>query len=126
MSLAASCGRAAGSEADLRVTWTLHPDPPVVGPTTVDLVLADPSGRPLTGTSAHVRVEGDMSHPGMTPSLARVEEVEPGHYRAALDLTMAGDWFLLVEAGLPDGHQAHRTIRIPPVASTPRATVHAP
>lgn len=110
---AAGCSRAAGSDADMRVAWTLHPDPPVVGTEALDLVLADPSGRPIHG--ARVRVEGNMSHPGMAPSIAQAQELEPGHYRAALELTMAGDWFLLVEAGLADGREVHRTVRIPAV-----------
>ena len=48
-----------------------------------------------------------MSHPGMKP----VSEHRPGggagRYEAAVELTMAGDWFLLIDATLRDG----RTLR---------------
>ncbi len=109
---ATACSRAA-SEPDVKLEWTIRPSPPVVGPATVELVLTDPSGRPIRSTA--VRVEGNMSHPGMAPSIARAEEIAPGRYRAALSLTMAGEWFLLVEAGLPDGRTLERTVRLPAV-----------
>jgi hypothetical protein len=51
-----------------------------------------------------------MSHPGMKPVLATAREVAPGQYEAALELTMAGDWYLLVEARLRDGRTLHRQI----------------
>jgi hypothetical protein len=51
-----------------------------------------------------------MNHAGMVPSLANATEVAPGRYGASLDLTMAGDWFVLVRADLPDGRTLeHRT-----------------
>lgn len=110
---ATACSRAAGSEPDVRIASTLLPDPPVMGPATVDVVLTDPSGQPIQGAS--VRVEGNMSHAGMVPSIASVNEVEPGHHRAALELTMAGDWFLLVHTRLGDGRTVERTVRVPSV-----------
>ena len=78
------------------------------------LALTDTTtGTPVTG--AVVRLEGNMSHPGMTPALGEAREIEPGRYQAQLDLDMAGDWFLVVDATLPDGRLLHRQVDLPGV-----------
>lgn len=43
-----------------------------------------------------------MSHPGMTPVFAEAKEVERGHYRATMGLSMAGDWAIRFRATMPD------------------------
>jgi hypothetical protein len=68
--------------------------------------LADPSARPLAG--ARISIEGDMSHPGMEPVFAKASEAEPGTYVAHLQLTMAGDWVILVQGRLADGRKIER------------------
>jgi hypothetical protein len=41
--------------------------------------------------------------------------VSPGTYEAPLELTMGGDWFLLIDATLPDGGSFHRQMDLPGV-----------
>jgi hypothetical protein len=65
------------------------------------VTLRDASDQPISG--ATMELEGNMNHAGMVPVLAQATEVAPGQYRANLEFTMAGDWFILVRADLPDG-----------------------
>ena len=44
-----------------------------------------------------------MTHPGMAPVEAAVEEQGDGRYRARVRFTMAGDWVLRVQGTTPDG-----------------------
>jgi sensor domain CHASE-containing protein len=53
----------------------------------------------------------------MRPVFASAREVSPGTYEAPLELTMGGDWFLLVDARLPDGGTLHRQVDLPGVRS---------
>jgi hypothetical protein len=62
-----------------------------------------------------VRLEGGMSHAGMEPVFATAREVEPGRYEAPLELTMAGDWLVLVDATLRDGRALRRQLKVPGV-----------
>jgi hypothetical protein len=106
----------AASAPNVSLDWRVFPDPPVAGPVRVSLVMVDGStGRPLRG--AAVRLEGNMSHPGMQPVFAAAREVSPGTYEAPLELTMGGDWFLLIDAKLPEGGALHRQLDLPGVRS---------
>jgi hypothetical protein len=107
------CGGAAAPEPDVRIECKLEPSPPVVGPLSVDIAISDAAGRPVGG--ADVRIEGNMSHPGMVPVEAHADEMSVGRYRASMELSMAGDWFLLLEAELTDGRRIDRTIDVPNV-----------
>ena len=109
----AACGRRDAAGPPLEIAMRVHPDPPVVGIAAIELQLRDASGAPVRG--ATVRIEGDMSHPGMAPSSADAREAEPGTYCADLELTMAGDWTLLVDARLASGEIARRTLKLPRV-----------
>ena len=91
----------------------MRPNPPVVGVAVIELELRNAAG--VRVHDAHVKIEGDMTHPGMVPSFADAREVAPGTYRANLHLTMAGDWIVLVEARLADGEKARRTLSLPTV-----------
>jgi hypothetical protein len=71
------------------------------------------TGRPLRG--AAVRLEGNMSHAGMRPVFGTAREVAPGTYEAPLELTMGGDWFLLIDAKLPEGGTLRRQVDLPGV-----------
>lgn len=102
---ASGCGPEQPSD-DVAVLWTVQPDPPRVGPTRVTVALADSAGRPIA--NARVDLEATMTHPGMRPERSPAEEIEPGRYRADLDLSMGGDWVLLMEADLPDGRRITR------------------
>ena len=101
---------------DLRVEHEISPSPPRVGATTVNLKLTDfASSKPLSG--ARVRLEGNMTHAGMTPVFADAQEVEPGRYRATLEFTMGGDWVVLVRLTLPDGRKIERQFDVKGVQS---------
>lgn len=95
--LLAACG-GGGRAGELSADVTFAPAPPRVGEAELVLALRGPDGRPLEG--ARVRVEGNMNHAGMVPELADAgeSETEPGSYRAQLEFTMGGDWFLVVTA----------------------------
>lgn len=99
--------------ADVVVEWTVEPQPARVGSTRVGVSVADPSGQLVEG--ADVVLEGTMTHPGMQPVLAAARESSPGRYEAVLDLTMAGDWILLLEATLQDGTTIRREHELPGV-----------
>lgn len=102
------------ASVSITVTPEIAPQPPRVGQAMIMLRVADASGRALTG--ARVKLEGNMSHAGMTPVFADAAEVEPGRYRANIELSMAGDWIVLVHLTLPDGAKAEREFEIKGVA----------
>jgi hypothetical protein len=54
----------------------------------------------------------------MVPAFADVTEVEPGRYRANMELSMAGDWLVVVHLTLPDGSKVDRQFEIKGVAPT--------
>ena len=93
---------------DFLVQLDVTPSPPGVGrPAAVSLKVVDfLASKPVSG--ARVTLEGNMTHPGMTPVFAEAKESEPGRYRATLEFTMAGDWVVLVHAALPDGRKIER------------------
>ena len=57
-----------------------------------------------------------MSHAGMAPVFAEAKELEPGRYRSTFELSMAGDWFVLVTVTLPDNRKFERQFEIKGVA----------
>jgi hypothetical protein len=95
---------------DLTLTHEVSPQPPRVGPLTITLRVADALGKPATGV--RVKLEGNMSHPGMTPVFANANETEPGRYSATMELSMAGDWYFVVHMTLPDGRKLERQFEI--------------
>ena len=101
------CRRPTQSTADLTLAHEVSPQPPRVGPATITL-------KAVAG--AQITLEGNMSHAGMVPVLAEAREVEPGSYRATMDLSMAGDWIVLVHITLPDGRKLERQFDIKGVA----------
>jgi hypothetical protein len=56
----------------------------------------------------------------MVPVFADAVEVEPGRYRAELEFTMGGDWFLLVDAETRDGRTLRWQRDVPGVARAGR------
>lgn len=108
------CGRGSPDLNDVAIELDMEPDPPRLGQATVTIALRDTDGQPISGAS--VEIEGNMSHAGMVPVLVTASEVNPGFYKAQLDFTMGGDWFLLVRADLPDGRSLERKIDVPGVA----------
>jgi YtkA-like protein len=104
--LIASCSRPVGSSSFVAIEHEISPEPARVGPATITLKLANSAAKPITG--AHVAIEGDMSHPGMSPRFAEAKETDPGRYEARLEFAMAGDWVILLHVTLSDGKKLER------------------
>jgi hypothetical protein len=109
----AACGRGGKDLPGVAVDLVIEPEPPQLGPAAITVSLHDAEGVPLSG--AEVELEGNMNHAGMVPVSADAVEIAPGRYRADLEFTMGGDWFILVRADLPDGHSMERKIDVPGV-----------
>lgn len=99
---------------DLTLAPEVSPEPPRVGPVTIVLRLTDASGTAVTGV--RLELEGNMTHPGMAPVFAEAIEIDPGRYRANLELSMAGDWHVAVHVTLRDGRKLEREFEIKGVA----------
>jgi YtkA-like len=113
--LPAGCRSRSAAQPDARLEMRVTPSPPRVGPATLTLTLRDGVGKPLTG--ATLKLEANMSHPGMVPVFAEAREVQPGQYEASLEFTMGGDWFVTADADFPDGRHVQRQIPVPGVSS---------
>ena len=109
---AAGCARPAADDA-LRVEMDVSPRPPAVGPARLSLRLFDAGGESVAPSS--VEVEATMTHPGMTPSLATARLEPPDRWLAEVELTMSGDWVVLVAARLPDGRLLRASAPLPGV-----------
>ena len=93
-----ACGSQPAASPRLAIDFT---SAPVAGAESVaDIRLLD-ADRPLS--SARLRVNAFMTHPGMAPVEAAVEEQGHGRYRARVRLTMAGDWVLRIQGTTSDG-----------------------
>ena len=68
----AGCRHQSGSDASVTVACEIQPRPPRAGIATVTVKLSDRAGHPLRGAS--LKLEGDMSHPGMEPVFANARE----------------------------------------------------
>ena len=114
LALAQACTKRTEPLTNLTLAYEVSPLPARVGPTTIILKLADGSGKPVTG--ARITFEGNMSHPGMAPVFADARETEPGHYQCIMDLSMAGDWYVLAHVTLPDSRTLDHQFEIKGVA----------
>src|SRR6266542_3259726 len=70
----------------------------------------DYSDKAVTG--ARITLEGNMSHAGMGPVFAQAKETEPGQYEAPLELSMGGDWLVLLHLTLSDAQKLERQFEI--------------
>jgi hypothetical protein len=104
------CSRPIELPTVVSIQHEISPQPARVGPVTVTLKLADATGKPIT--SAHIAVEADMSHAGMSPEFTEAKETEPGRYQAHLQFQMAGDWVILLHITLPGGKKLARQIDV--------------
>jgi YtkA-like len=106
-----ACSKPTESTPAVTIEHEISPQPVRVGPATVQLRLADATSRkPVTG--ARIRLEGNMTHAGMSPVLAQAKETEPGRYQAILDLSMPGDWILLTHITLAGGQKLERQLDV--------------
>ena len=108
----AACGCAKTSSAPDDIQFSIESDPVAahVGANTFTVTLTDKDGVRLTG--AHIAMEGDMTHPGMSPAFGEAKEVAPGKYQCTLDLTMRGDWTILFHITLANGRSVERQLQI--------------
>jgi hypothetical protein len=113
LSVLAACTPEPCEDSGLQISWSVSPDPPRMGPSTLTLELLDASGAPVSG--ARLEVEANMNHAGMVPVFGSGEERAPGTYVAPLEFTMGGDWFVLVDATLADGQTIREMIDLPRV-----------
>ncbi len=108
--LAVGCRRQTTESPDIVVTHEITPQPVRVGATYVVLGLKGGVSKPVTG--ARISLEADMSHPGMAPVFGEASEIAPGHYQGQINLTMAGDWVVLVHITLANGRKVERQIEL--------------
>jgi hypothetical protein len=107
---ALSCGKTTGFPADIDFRYESDPIHPRVGPNIFTVTLTSKAGERLAG--AHVSLEGDMSHAGMSPVFGDAKEIEPGRYQGTLDLNMRGDWTVLFHIRLANGVVFERQVDI--------------
>jgi len=93
---ASGCRKAVEPQSAIAIEYGISPQPIRVGPVAVTVKLRDAVGQPVPG--AHINLEADMSHPGMTPVFGEAQEVAPGQYQGSLEFAMAGDF-----PAAPDG-----------------------
>ena len=94
------------SSAEVIITHEVAPQPARVGQVAIRLRVTDALRQPISG--ARITLEGYMSHAGMSPVFADTLEGAPGEYRANMNLSMAGDWVILVHLTLRDGAKLER------------------
>lgn len=113
--LVSACHQSIESSPLVTIAHDVSPQPTLTGPATITLRLTDPSGQAVTG--AHVALEGNMSHAGMSPVFGQAKEIEPGRYQAPLELSMAGDWIVMVHLTLSGGQKLESQFEIKGVRS---------
>jgi hypothetical protein len=99
----------------VKVDFSIAPNPPSVGPAKATVRLTDRDGKALPG--AALKLEGNMNHAGMKPVFADAKEMQPGVYEGTLELTMGGDWFVLITGKLADGRSLKEKVDVPGVKS---------
>jgi hypothetical protein len=107
------CSKSSGRSASISMDLDISPQPTRVGPATVTLRVTDVARKPVKG--ARITIEGDMSHPGMSPVFGQAEELEAGRYQGQIGFAMAGDWILLFHITLSDGRTLDRQVSVPAV-----------
>jgi YtkA-like len=100
------CSRPGQQSSDINFQYESQPNPPHVGSNIFVVKLVGKDGAALSG--AHVSLEGDMSHPGMSPASGELTEVGAGTYRGGLNLGMRGDWVMEFHIVLADGRKVER------------------
>jgi hypothetical protein len=116
--LATGCHRQS-TATGVTVAHEIAPLPARVGLITLTFTVSNASAKPESG--AHITVEADMTHAGMSPVLAESKEVEPGRYQSQLTLQMAGDWVILLHGTLAGGEKLERQFDLPDVRPAERS-----
>lgn len=113
--LVTTCHKSPESSPVITIEHEIKPQPVRVGTATITLRLADASRRAVKG--AQIILEGNMSHAGMGPAFGKAREIAPGQYQAPLELSMVGDWIVLIHLTLSDGQKVERQFEIRGVQS---------
>lgn len=100
------CSEPNHKSSEINYKYETEPNPAHVGSNVFTVKLNGKDGTALSG--AHVSLEGDMSHPGMSPAIGQMKEVEAGTYRGDLNLAMRGDWIVEFHIVLADGSKVER------------------
>lgn len=108
------CRRESAATSNLTFSYEVSPLPARVGDVTITIRIKDGLNEPVAG--ARIKLEGNMSHAGMAPVFAEAKEIGPGQYRTRMNLSMAGDWQVLVRLTLPDGREVDQQFEIKEVA----------
>jgi hypothetical protein len=117
--IGAVCVAACRSDPSEQITaeWDVQPSPPLAGSDMVArITLHDAARNPVVGAKLHL--EGQMSHPGMTPVLSDAIERGNGIYEATIRLTMEGDWALVLTGELRDGARITKQLDLSGVRRT--------
>lgn len=104
------CRRQAESDPVVVMTYQITPQPVRVGVEDISLLLKDANSKPINGTQ--IELEADMSHPGMAPMFVESVEIGEGRYQGKINLTMPGDWVVLVHMTLPNQLKVEREIQL--------------
>jgi hypothetical protein len=110
---AAGCQDKTDAGKAVLVQHQIQPSPARVGHSTVHATLTDPAGAPISG--ARVNMEADMSHPGMAPVFFSARESGSGSFTGAVDLSMPGDWTILLHITLANGAKVEKQFDLPGV-----------
>lgn len=109
-SLLSACGRIQQNPSQnsdgFTVEMTVEPEQPTVGPATLIFTLTDEAGQPVN--RATLKVEGNMTHAGMTPVFGEATVGKNGRYEIPFEWTMGGDWFVTATITLPNGQNISR------------------
>ena len=111
--LMTACRPSSEPRPDVRFEWSVVPAPARVGPATLAVTVRDADGNPETG--ATLRVDAQMSHPGMAAESFTLKELGGGRYAATVQFTMPGDWMFLVQGSLSNGTAVEHRIDVPRV-----------
>ena len=112
---ATACRQSANSSQGISIYEKITPEPVHVGEATVAVRLADATANPVS--HATIMVEADMDHPGMGPVFKAANETTPGRYEARINLTMGGDWVVLLHIELANGRKIERQMDVRGVRS---------
>jgi hypothetical protein len=107
---AQACRRQSDPLSNLSIAHKVSPQPPHVGQVTITLSVYDASEKPVSG--ARINLEGNMSHAGMVPVFADAREMEPGRYLSTMELSMAGDWYVIAHVTLSDSRKVDHQFEI--------------
>lgn len=109
--LLSACQVLTFGQPDVVMALLTNPSTPVVGASSITVLLRDSGGKPIQ--QARVMVEGTSLFPGTTPIKSVAHERAPGVYDTRLVWPQAGSWLVIVRATLANGATVQRQIDVP-------------